>query len=32
LINPLAPDDNVEHIIRTFAQEVMPRVNERLRD
>jgi 5,10-methylenetetrahydromethanopterin reductase len=30
LINPLAPDDDVEHLIRTFAQEVMPRVNERV--
>ena len=27
LINPLAPDDDVERVIRDFAQEVMPRVN-----
>jgi 5,10-methylenetetrahydromethanopterin reductase len=32
LINPIAPDDDVEPIIRAFAHEVMPRVNERLRD
>jgi 5,10-methylenetetrahydromethanopterin reductase len=27
LINPLAPDDDVEQVIRDFAHEVMPRVN-----
>jgi hypothetical protein len=27
LINPLAPDDDVEQVIRDFAQEVMPRVH-----
>ncbi len=27
LINPLAPDDDVERVIRTFAHEVMPQVN-----
>lgn len=30
LINPLAPDDDVEQVIQTFAREVMPRVNESL--
>lgn len=30
LINPLAPDDDIEQVIRTFAHEVMPRVTERL--
>jgi alkanesulfonate monooxygenase SsuD/methylene tetrahydromethanopterin reductase-like flavin-dependent oxidoreductase (luciferase family) len=28
LINPLAPDDDVEQVIRVFAHEVMPQVNE----
>jgi 5,10-methylenetetrahydromethanopterin reductase len=28
LINPLAPDDDVEQVIRAFAHEVMPRVNQ----
>lgn len=31
LINPLAPDDDIEQVIRTFAREVMPQVNERLK-
>jgi 5,10-methylenetetrahydromethanopterin reductase len=30
MINPLAPDGEVERIIRDFAHEVMPRVHERI--
>jgi alkanesulfonate monooxygenase SsuD/methylene tetrahydromethanopterin reductase-like flavin-dependent oxidoreductase (luciferase family) len=30
LINPLAPDDNIEQVIHTFAHEVMPRINDQL--
>jgi hypothetical protein len=30
MIYPIAPDGDVERIMRRFAREVMPRVNERL--